>query len=258
LNNSASAVMVSLLLAFPAFTSDPFNYYVKVKNFTERILSEKASRFRLASNDAGFALLETDYQKIVNQRVIGGRKIIEIRTGMIDRPPAENESTCQYLADTKFLNLDSPEITRSAEKFKKSRNILKSVEDFVYRHISEKMTGIPLMPAAQIFRNRQGDCTEHSVLAAAVLRKLKIPSRAVVGMYLTDTFQGRKNIFVYHMWVEALHDRKWRIVDAAMPGEKHPNRYIAFAYHNLKTEAPLPYLRAVSSIQNLTCEYRAP
>jgi hypothetical protein len=57
------------------------------------------------------------------------------------------------------------------------------------------------------------------------------------------------------MWAEAIVKGRWILVDATRPGEKQLNRYIAFTYHNLKTEAPLPYLRAISSIQDLVVEY---
>jgi transglutaminase-like putative cysteine protease len=111
------------------------------------------------------------------------------------------------------------------------------------------------VPAPQVYRMRRGDCTEHSVLAVALLRRIGIPARAIMGMYLADEFLGKKNVFVYHMWVEAWWKGNWRTVDATRPGVRDLNRYIALAWHNLKAEAPLPYLRAISAIQDLTIEY---
>jgi transglutaminase-like putative cysteine protease len=245
-----------LIFALSSSSSiDPFNYYVEVKNFRNRIYSEKTSYFRLASSDAGFSLISSNYQKILKQSIQKGNKIIEIETGMIrDVPPATNDPS-EFLSDTRFLNLSSPEITKTAESLKMSADTVTSVEEFVYGHITEKSTGMPLVPAAQVCRMKRGDCTEHSVLAVALLRKLGVPARAVVGMILVKSFRGRENIFVYHMWVEAFSGGKWTIVDATRPGERQANRYIAFAYHNLKTESPLPYLRAISAIQDLTVQY---
>jgi len=247
--------LLAIIFTLPGFTPDPFNYYVEVKNFSERILSEKTSHFRIASADADFTLPETEFQKIVSREAKGRKESVEIVTGVSGGPGTGIVETGRYLENTRFLNLDSPEITDSAASLRGSADLLKSVEKFVYGRISDKTTGIPLAPASQIYRNRQGDCTEHAVLAIAILRKLRIPARAVVGMYLSDAFQGRKNVFVFHMWAEAYYRGEWHIVDAALHGAGRPNRYIAFAYHNLKTEAPLPYLRAISSIRNLSVEY---
>ena len=248
-------ILLALLPFLPAFSNDPFNYFVEVKNFKEHILSENVSRFRLSSSAGDFTLIETYYQKITKRYEKDAIKKLAIRTGATDLTVSPNEPSKEYLINTRYLNLDSPEINQAVKQLKNPGSGIRSVEDYVYAQISDKLLGIPMLPANQIIKIRRGDCTEHSVLSVAILRKLGIPARAVAGMYLADSFRGRKNIFVYHMWAEAFYKGKWRLVDATMPGKKHLNRYIAFAYHNLKTEAPLSYLRAISSIQNFSVEY---
>ncbi len=257
MNKNKIYPLLFLLFAFfqYAFPQDPFNYFIEVKGFSERLFSEKVSRFRLSSSAGDFTLMETYYQKIIKSYEENAIKKLVIRTGEITASPRHKEAFAEYLVNTRYLSLNSPEINQAAGKFRTPLSDLKAVEEYVYAQIKDKLTGIPLIPADQIVKIKRGDCTEHAVLSVAILRKLGIPARAVVGMYLADSFRGRKNIFVYHMWAEAFYDGKWRLVDATMPGEKHLNRYISFAFHNLKTEAPIPYLRAISSIQNLTIEY---
>jgi hypothetical protein len=126
---------------------------------------------------------------------------------------------------------------------------------FVYGHISNKTEGIPIVSARTVLRTRTGDCTEHAVLAVAVLRALGIPARAVVGMILCDAFGAHRNVFVFHMWAEAFYGGRWVLLDATRPSDIHPNRYIAFAVHNLRAEMPLEYLSAISSIRNLAVKY---
>src|SRR4030042_1366036 len=243
MNKKTLIILLVLILALsPSFSTDPFNYYIEVKNFRNRIYSEKISRYRVASSDADFSLISSNYQKILKQSVRNGRKIIDIETGVIGDVPRAMRDPSEFLSDTRFLNLSSPEITKSAESLKMSSDTVAAVEEFVYGHITEKSTGMPLAPAAQIYRMKRGDCTEHSILAVALLRKLGVPARAVVGMILVNNFRGRENIFVYHMGAEAFSGGEWTLVDATRPGEQQANRYIAFAYHNLKTEAHLPYL----------------
>jgi transglutaminase-like putative cysteine protease len=244
-----------ILLGSDALPRDPFNYFVELKNYREELNREASSRYRLASSDADFFLLETAFQKVVRRYTAGTKTIIEVESGRIAVPATTMENTAEYLKDTRFLTLSSPEITGAASQLAGASDPLKAVEEFVFNHIRDKTLGIPLIPAAQVYRLRRGDCTEHSVLAVALLRKAGVPSRAVVGMYLAEEFQGRKNIFVYHMWAEAHWKGRWRLVDATRPGENRLNRYIAFAVHNLKAESPLQYLRAVSAIQDLSVEY---
>lgn len=182
-------------------------------------------------------------------------RVIDIETGEKRSAAAAAGDLSEYRVNTRFLNITSPEIIQAAERLRGSSDIPSTVEKFVFGHISDKTLGIPIIPAVQVYRNRRGDCTEHAVLAVSLLRALGIPSRALVGMYLANEFMGRKNIFVYHMWAEAYQGGAWRLIDATRPGENRHNRYIAFAYHSLKAEAPLDYLRAISAISNFSAEY---
>jgi transglutaminase-like putative cysteine protease len=249
-------VAVILLSFTAAHASDPFNYHVAVKNFRPSIYTDETSLFRCTSTGEGFTLPPTTCQKIISKRESDGRTTIIIRTGPVSPgPTAAQDAPGRFLADTRFLNLSSSDITGAAARLKKEKDPVSAVERFVYGRITDKTTGIPLLPAAQVCRLGRGDCTEHAVLAVALLRSMGIPARAVVGMYLADEFQGVKNSFVYHMWAESHTGGRWRLVDATRPGEERCNRYIAFAYHNLKTETPLAYLKAVSAIQDLSVEY---
>jgi transglutaminase-like putative cysteine protease len=249
-------VPAAILSATIVFSADPFNYTVGVKNFTPSIYSEKSSRYRVESSDPDFTLIGTSYQRIIAQHTGSRKKIIDIEAGLIQKVSTTPEELSSCLKDTRFLNLNSAEISGAAARLENAEYPIKAVEDFVYRHIADKTLGIPLLPAAQVYRMKSGDCTEHSVLSVALLRKLRVPARAVVGMYLSDEFQGKRDVFVYHMWAEAFWKGRWRLVDATRPGENRLNRYIAFTYHNMKAEAPLPYLRAVSAIQDLVVMYR--
>ena len=152
--------------------------------------------------------------------------------------------------------MNSSEIVNATKNFNPSdKDFISKIENFVYNHITNKTLGIPLLPAANIMRQRSGACTEHSVLAIALLRKCKVPARAVIGAVLTPEFLGERNVFVYHMWVEAYINGKWELVDATSPGIKHPNRYIAFTYHSLKSAMPLNVLNAMGALSDVGITY---
>lgn len=74
---------------------------------------------------------------------------------------------------------------------------------FVYDYIDEKDLSVGLASAGEVAQTAQGDCTEHAVLLAALLRAEGIPSRTVSGLIYIDQFLGEEGVFGYHMWTQA-------------------------------------------------------
>ena len=203
-----------------------------------------------------FRLPDTPFQKTLSSNLFGDKYNILIIAGDIRRDNTDNnESLKDYLINTRLLNLEEQEIINLKQRFTGSKDLLNDIERFIFNYIEDKTIGFPIISALDIIKNKSGDCTEHTILVVSIMRSLGIPSRALVGMLFCKEFEGKKNIFVYHMWAEAYINNKWVIVDAANPGKKYPNRYIAFSYHHLKTEMPLAYLKAVSAIKSFSVEY---
>ena len=71
--------------------------------------------------------------------------------------------------------------------------------------------------ASETAQTRSGDCSEHAVLLAAMLRAEGIPARLAIGLIYVDSFLGRRNIFGWHMWTQALIDGAWVDFDATLP-----------------------------------------
>lgn len=224
-------------------------FTIRPDNMTQAVYSRQITRYELASTDADFSLPATATQRIIEKKSSASGVSIIVESGPGN---ASVQEQGQYLEATRYLDYDSPEMIKVVERFRNSSDPVRDIERFVHNHITDKLIGIPLLPASRIYAGRAGDCTEHAVLSIALLRSLGIPSRAVVGMILVKNFSGNRDVFVYHMWTEAMVNGRWQIVDATRPGDIHPSRYIALAYHNLKTEMPGEYLEAVSSVQNMT------
>lgn len=246
-------LFMPLLCCRPAAGLDPSHYSVPVEELTPAAFSDESARYLLTSSDENFSLPDTPFQKVLEKKTPAGGRSVVLQTGRI--PGSSPAPGPQYTADTLLLNLRSPEIRELRNRFPGSGDRIPRVEGFVDRHINRKVIGIPMIPAREIYRNRSGDCTEHTVLAVAILRSLGVPARAVAGMVLVREFEGAHNVFVFHMWAEAYQGGRWHLVDATSPGEKHPGRYIAFCYHHLKTPMPLNYLKASASIKNLRVVY---
>ncbi len=89
----------------------------------------------------------------------------------------------------------------------------------VRNRITAKNLDTGFATASEVARTLSGDCTEHAVLLAALLRADGIPSRVVSGLVYLERFAGARDVFGYHMWTEALIDGRWVDLDAALPGE---------------------------------------
>ncbi len=95
---------------------------------------------------------------------------------------------------------------------------------FVSRYLSDGATlNVASGTASATAKSKAGDCTEHAVLLAALLRAQGIPARCATGLSYAgdDGFVAHKNVFVYHMWTQAwLKDEhgkaRWVDLDAAM------------------------------------------
>lgn len=86
------------------------------------------------------------------------------------------------------------------------------ITDFVHRHIRVKDYSQAFASAAEAAETRRGDCTEHSVLAAALARARGLPTRAAMGL----VYLGDRPAFGFHMWNEFYLDGAWRPYDATL------------------------------------------
>jgi len=74
---------------------------------------------------------------------------------------------------------------------------------FVRDYVATKNLSVGFATATEVAQTAEGDCTEHAVLLAAMLRAAGIPSRTVTGLIYVDQFIGQTNVFGYHMWAQA-------------------------------------------------------
>ncbi len=92
------------------------------------------------------------------------------------------------------------------------------LEAGVRSHIQNKNLSIGYASAAETADSREGDCTEHALLLAAMARSVGIPARVVSGLAFAPEYVGRERVFVPHAWTQAWVDGKWRSFDAALRG----------------------------------------
>lgn len=93
-----------------------------------------------------------------------------------------------------------PDIRKISEQLtkglKSDEKIVRAISEFVYRHIENKTLDRGAASALETLKAKKGDCTEHSILASALLRSLGYPTRLVDGVIASDRQLG------YHEWIE--------------------------------------------------------
>jgi len=92
----------------------------------------------------------------------------------------------------------------------------RKLEAFVGTYIRKKDLSIGYATAAEVLETRQGDCTEHAVLLAAMCKAVGIPAQVVDGVAYVEGWAGRKQVFAPHAWVRVFIDGRWVHLDAAI------------------------------------------
>jgi hypothetical protein len=118
--------------------------------------------------------------------------------------------------------------------------------------VHSKSLGIGFATASEVARNKEGDCSEHGVLLAALARLNGLPSRVAVGLAYVPGFAGQKDVFGYHLWTQVFIDGRWLDVDAAIPETECSPIRIAMATSSLKNtglvDLSLPLLSRIGTI----------
>jgi transglutaminase-like putative cysteine protease len=151
------------------------------------------------------------------QRVeVAGERAVRVTVDAAGGDPAADSADAKYLASTPMLKCDDPEIRALAARAtagvgpgKAER--AEAMRRFVGAYIRAKDLDVGFGAASEVARTRQGDCTEHAVLLAAMLRADGIPARVASGLIYADEFAGERAIFGYHMWAQAALGREGKV-----------------------------------------------
>ncbi|MDX1683360.1 MAG: transglutaminase-like domain-containing protein, partial [Phycisphaeraceae bacterium] len=86
----------------------------------------------------------------------------------------------------------------------------------VGRYVKTRDLGRGFDRASTVAQRAEGDCTEHAVLLAALLRRDGVPARVVGGLVYMDRFVDHESVFAWHLWTQAWIDGRWVDLDAAV------------------------------------------
>ncbi|QDU39764.1 Transglutaminase-like superfamily protein [Maioricimonas rarisocia] len=180
------------------------------------------------------------------QREVVSDDVVELTVTSI-RPAAEEDSPSSssppgpdFLSSTRFLECKDPRIVELAaegvEPGGTDAEVAMALEKFVHRKIRTKDFSTALATASEVARSLEGDCTEHAVLLAALLRVREIPSRVAVGLVYSPRHSG----FAGHMWTEAYLDGRWVPLDATLGRGGIGATHIKMSDSSLADDAAVP------------------
>jgi len=165
---------------------------------------------------------ETDMQSVVSHKpgeitVSVSRLSSRNRKSSADTLTPEDRK--RYLAATTSVNTRDPEIIALADKAagdeKDPRRLAEKLCRFISDYVYNKSLNVGFATASEVARSREGDCTEHGLLLAALGRAKGIPTRIVTGLVYADEFAGRRNVLGGHLWTQFWIDGVWVDLDAA-------------------------------------------
>jgi len=151
-------------------------------------------------------------------KVEDGALIVSRSQSAVVSPSHEDLSTS--LVETNLINFSQLDVERSPAADRGTLKRARALENLVRDRITTRSYALRLADAATAWDRREGDCTEHAVLLAAVLRRDGIPARVVGGLVrISDSDHS----VVQHLWVQALvesrHAQRWEDLDATAPAD---------------------------------------
>lgn len=149
-----------------------------------------------------------------------------------------------------FVTSDDPLVKKHAaiatngrtDPWDKAQAIERWVKDNMrVQNFSEAMA-----PASVVAKTMTGDCTEYSMLTAAMCRAVGVPSRTAIGLVYVE---GPEPMLGFHMWTEVFVRGQWVAIDATLGQGSVGPAHIKItdaSWHNCENMTPLlPLMRVM-------------
>ncbi|MCK5000013.1 MAG: transglutaminase domain-containing protein [Anaerohalosphaera sp.] len=217
-----------------------------VVDFIGSMLVQSPSPISADSKQTKYVLVPKDNKEITvpttdNQKVVieASNKVtvtvmpVSAESGEAFPYKGRDEKLLEMLKPTRYLQCDDRKVVALAEQAvegaEDSLQAVYKIEQFVHDYIDEKDLSVGYASASEIAVSKQGDCSEHAVLTAAMCRAAGIPARVVTGLVYIDSFMGRENVLGGHAWTEAYVGGKWIGLDATKAPKGCGTGHIALA-----------------------------
>jgi hypothetical protein len=119
-----------------------------------------------------------------------------------------------------------------------------ALERYVHDKVATKNYSQTFASAAEVARKLEGDCTEHAVLLAALLRARGLPARVAIGLVYVPAAQA----FGFHMWTEVFVSDHWIGLDGTLGHGGIGAGHLKLATSNLKDATALASFLPVAQV----------
>lgn len=192
----------------------------------ENIDSAKSITYQLSptSETVTLKIPSNDNQKV--KRLKNGKVIMMVAPVAAPKGArfpykGRDKTILEAIKPDRYLQSDHKEIIdlarRAIGNTKDAAEAVRRIESFVAEYIDTKSLSVGYASAAEVAASRQGDCSEHAVLTAAMCRAVGIPAQVVTGLAYVEDFAGLEG-FGGHAWTQAYVGNKWIGLDAAFKG----------------------------------------
>lgn len=217
-----------------------------------------ATYYLVPKKDAKLVIPATDSQSV--KKTSDGKytlKIRKIQPAKNVKFPYNGSIVDLYdaMRPTRYLQSDDEKIQELTKKAisgaKDTAQAVKKIESFVNNYITAKDLSVGYASAAEVAQSRQGDCSEHALLTAAMCRAAGIPARVATGLVHVEKFAGKKNVYGGHAWTQAYVGDKWIDLDATRAPKGFGPGHITLA---TGSGEPADFFGMISTLGNFKIE----
>ena len=199
--------------------------FIKSPQTFEKLDKIDSITYELKPNDANSTVVipASDNQTVtVREDGVISVTVTPLKKKRGDQPlpyAGEDPKALEALKPNRYVQSDDPLISELAKQAigdsKDAYEAAKKIETFVANHIENKGLSVGYASASEVAQSRQGDCTEFSVLTAAMCQAAGIPARVVMGVAYIGEFAGLTDQFGGHAWTEVFIEGQWVGLDAS-------------------------------------------
>ena len=214
--------------------------FLKVKHLIPNAERSSMVRYKLTFTDGQPAeIIPTDSRQSLQPGENKNEAILTVESrGPLDSDAGPAEVDEQYLKSNTLVTSDDRQVRSLAQKAIRGAGDpwekVKRIQHWVHLNIREKNFATAFAAANEVARNLSGDCTEHSVLAAAMCRAVDIPSRVVIGL----VYVQKESAFGFHMWAEVYVNQRWVAIDPTWDQSSVDATHIKISESSLKGISP--------------------
>ncbi|MSR69207.1 MAG: hypothetical protein EXS17_02545 [Phycisphaerales bacterium] len=228
-----------------------------------KLLTAPRARLAVKSSDGTLIVLPSSGSQRIETNPAGGL-FVDVEVGRRSAATPQEVADSRYSASTILIDAADPAVRELALRAVAGAGLTEispasaraeAMRALVMRFIIHKDLATAFAGASAVVQSRAGDCSEHAILLAALLRAQHIPSRVASGLVYADEFAGKRGIFAWHMWTQAQVDGHWIDLDATLDKQSfHPGHLLIATSAQDDAQLDSDFSALLATIGNVTIE----